>query len=386
MLPNAVRLFDIHGVELRIDPSWFVIAALVVWSLATGYFPEAAPGLHRADYIAFATVAMLGLFAALTLHEFAHASVARRYGLRTGSITLFLFGGVAELRDEPQSPAADFRIAAAGPAASLALAALLGAVAAAARAAGASPGLVALADYLAGINLILALFNLLPAFPLDGGRILRAALWRSSGDLIAATRRASDIGRAAGYALVALGLVVLFSTRSLLGGLWPALIGLFLAGAAPAAYQDMLTRRALRGRTVNDLVTRAVHVTDPDRTVRALVDEVMLRHGVGFVPVIENGMALGYVDTAAVRGIDRDNWDAIRVEDVFIPLAPEMVTTPGEPLDRLLQRIVETGRRKFIVTDGGRFAGVLTLGDLVAHLGVLRDLARLPGDLPHRHV
>jgi Zn-dependent protease len=386
MFPNAVKLFGIQGFELRVDPSWLIIAALIVWSLATGYFPEAAPGLHRTDYIAFATVAMLGMFAALTLHELAHAHVARHYGLRTGSITLFLFGGVAELRDEPQSPGTEFRIAAAGPAASLVLAALFAATAAAARAAGASQGLVALADYLAGINLVLAVFNLLPAFPLDGGRILRAALWRGSGDLLAATRQASRIGRAAGYALVVLGLVILFSTRSVLGGLWPALIGLFLAGAAAATYQDMLTRRALRGRTVGDLMTRAVHVTGPDRTVRALVDEVMLRHGVGFVPVVENGVALGYVDTATVRGIERDNWDATRVEDVFIPLAPDMEAAPGEPLDRLLQRIAETGRRKFIVTNGHGFAGVLTLSDLVAHIGVLRDLSPISGGAAHRHV
>jgi Zn-dependent protease/predicted transcriptional regulator len=386
MFPNAIRLFELDGLELRVDPSWLVIAALIVWSLATGYFPEVAPGLHDADYVAFATVAMLGLFAALTLHEIAHARVARHYGLRTGAITLFLFGGVAELRDEPQSPAAEFRIAAAGPAASLALAALFAAVGAGARAGGASEGLVALADYLAGINLVLAFFNLLPAFPLDGGRILRAALWRGSGDLLSATRRASEVGRAAGYALVALGLVILFSTRSLLGGLWPALIGLFLAGAASATYRDMLTRRAVQGRTVRDLMTRGVHVTTPDRTVSALVDEVMLRYGVSFVPVVENGVALGYVDTATVRGIDRDNWDATRVEDVFVPLAPEMATSPVEPLDRLLERIADTGRRKFIVTDGHQFAGVVTLGDLVAHVGVLRELAPLPGGVPHRHV
>jgi Zn-dependent protease/predicted transcriptional regulator len=386
MFPNAIKLIDIHGVELRLDPSWLVIAGLIVWSLATGYFPEAGPGLHTADYVALATVAMLGLFGALILHELAHARVARHYGLRTGSITLFLFGGVAELRDEPQSPAAEFAIAAAGPAASAALAALFAAAAAALRAAGAWPGFLALADYLAGINLVLALFNLLPAFPLDGGRILRAALWRTSGDLIAATRQASLAGRATGYVLVALGLAALWATQSLLGGLWMALVGLFLVGAASAAWQDMLTRRSLSGHTVADIMTRDVHVTGPDATVRALVDEVMLRHGVAFVPVIENGAPLGYVDTATLRGIDRDNWDATHVEDVFIPLAPDMETTPGEPLDRLFQRIADTGRRKFIVKDSRGFAGVVTLTDLVAHIAVLRDLAPISGIAPHRHV
>jgi Zn-dependent protease/CBS domain-containing protein len=375
MFSRAVRLFDIAGFGLRVDPSWLIIAALVVWSLATGYFPAEVPGLHRADYLALATVAMLGLFVGLILHELAHSLVARRFGLGVGGITLFLFGGVAELQQEPRSPGSEFWIAAAGPAMSLALAALFGVAGGAAEAAGASDGLLALVRYLAAINLVLALFNLLPAFPLDGGRVLRAALWRATGDLLSATRTASLAGRGFGYGLVVLGLFVLFTTQSVLGGLWPILVGLFLAGAATATWQQMLTQRALRGRTVGQLMTSAVHTTGPERTVRDLVDDVMLRHGVGFVPVIENGQAIGYVDTGTIREIDRDNWDATRVEDVFVALAPDMQAAPDEPLEHLLGRISDTGRRKFVVTDGRRFAGVVTLGDLVAHIGVLRDLA-----------
>jgi Zn-dependent protease/CBS domain-containing protein len=381
MFSNAVKLVDILGFQIRVDPSWLIIAALIVWSLATGYFPEAAPGLSRADYLALAVLAMLGLFGGLVLHELAHARVARRLGLAVGGITLFLFGGVAELQGEPQSPGSEFRIAIAGPLMSLALAALFGVAGEVARTTGASAGLLALVDYLAGINLILALFNLLPAFPLDGGRVLRAALWHAWGDLLSATRAASLAGRAFGYALVAFGLAVLFSTQSILGGLWPILLGLFLAAAAAASWEQMFTRRALLGRTVGDLMTRAVHTTPPDRTVRDLVDEVMLRHGASFVPVIENGQPLGYVDTGTVRGIDREFWDTTRVEDVFVALAPEMLATPADPLEDLLGRISATGRRKFIVLDGPRFAGVVTLGDLAEHLGLLRDLAA--GTRPH---
>jgi CBS domain-containing protein len=258
---------------------------------------------------------------------------------------------------------------------SVALALLFRLLEGAALAAGASDALVALIAYLATINLVLALFNLLPAFPLDGGRVLRAALWRAKGDLLAATRTASLAGTVFGYLLVALGFAALFSGQTVIGGLWPILIGLFLAAAARGTYQQMLTRRALSGRRVGDLMTRAVHTTGPDRTVRDLVDEVMLLHGVGFVPVVENGQALGYVDTGTIRAIDRENWDATRVEDVFVALAPEMRADPREPLEGLLDRISKSGRRKFIVEDGRRFAGVITLSDLVAHLGVLQELA-----------
>lgn len=387
MFSNSVKLFDIFGFQIKVDPSWLIIAALIVWSLSSGYFPQEVPDLHNSDYLALAVVAMLGLFAGLILHELAHSLVARRFGLGVGGITLFLFGGVAELEQEPESAGSEFWIAIAGPLMSFALAALFWVATGAVTASGASGGLVALFEYLAAINLILALFNLLPAFPLDGGRVLRAALWRAKGDLLAATRTASLAGSAFGYALVALGLFALFSGQSIIGSLWPVLIGLFLAGAARATYQQMLTRRALVGRKVGDLMTRAVHTTGPDRTVRDLVEDVMLAHGVGFVPVIEDGRALGYVDTGTVRGIDRDNWDAARVEDVFVALTPEMRSSSREPLEQLLKRISQSGRRKFIVEDGRRFAGVVTLSDLVAHIEVLRDLST--GDrvgLPHRNV
>jgi Zn-dependent protease/CBS domain-containing protein len=375
MFSNAVRLFDVFGFQIRVDPSWLVIAALIVWSLASGYFPAEVPGLHGGDYLAVAVAAMLGLFASLILHELAHSLVARRFGLGVGGITLFLFGGVAELEQEPQSAVSEFWIAVAGPAMSVALALLFRLLEGAALAAGASDSLVALIAYLATINLVLALFNLLPAFPLDGGRVLRAALWRAKGDLLAATRTASLAGTVFGYLLVALGFAALFSGQTVIGGLWPILIGLFLAAAARGTYQQMLTRRALSGRRVGDLMTRAVHTTGPDRTVRDLVDDVMLLHGVGFVPVVENGQALGYVDTGTIRAIDRENWDATRVEDVFVALAPEMRADPREPLEGLLDRISKSGRRKFIVEDGRRFAGVITLSDLVAHIGVLQELA-----------
>lgn len=375
MFSNAVRLFDIFGFQIRVDPSWLIIAALIVWSLATGYFPAEVPDLHRTDHFALATVAMLGLFVGLVLHELAHSLVARRFGLGVGGITLFLFGGVAELEHEPASAGSEFWIAIAGPAMSFALALAAWAVTEAAASAGASAGFLALFGYLAWINLVLGLFNLLPAFPLDGGRVLRAALWRAKGDVLAATRTASLVGAAFGYGLVALGLFVLFSGQGVIGGLWPILIGLFLAAAARGTYDQMLTRRALLGRSVGDLMTREVHTTDPGRTVRALVDDVMLAHGVGFVPVVEDGRALGYVDTAAIRTIDRENWEATRVEDVFVALTPEARATPAEPLDQLLDRVRKSGRRKFIVEDGRRFAGVVTLSDLIAHVNVLSELS-----------
>ncbi len=375
MFSNAVKLFDIFGFQIRVDPSWLIIAALIVWSLATGYFPELAPDLSRADAFALSVVAMLGLFGCLILHELAHSLVARRFGLGVGGITLFLFGGVAELEKEPESARSEFWIAIAGPAMSFALAAASWLAMGMATKAGASHGLIALFEYLAGINLILALFNLLPAFPLDGGRVLRALLWRSRGDVLQATRLASLSGTAFGYAFVALGLFSLFSGGSIIGSLWPILIGLFLASAARGTYQQMLMRRSMKGRTVGELVTNRPLVVAPERTVRDLVDDIMLGHGVAFVPVLENGRAIGFVDTATVRGVDRENWDTLRVEDIYVPLSDATRATPSDPLESLLKRIATTGQRKYIVEDQGRFIGVITLSDLVAHINVMQELS-----------
>ncbi len=378
MFSNALKLFDVFGFQIRVDPSWLIIAALIVWSLATGYFPERVPDLSRADLFALSIVAMLGLFAGLILHELAHSLVARRFGLGVGGITLFLFGGVAELEQEPESAVSEFWIAIAGPVMSVAIAGVSWLAAGTAAAAGASQGLVALFEYLAAINLILALFNLLPAFPLDGGRVLRAVLWRVKGNVLQATRLASLSGTLFGYAFIALGLFALFSGAGVIGGLWPILIGLFLASAARGTYQQMLMRQSLSGRTVGQLVTSAALTVAPGQTVRDLVDDIMLGHGVGFVPVVEDGRAIGFVDTATVRGVDRENWDTIRVEDIFVPLDNAARAAPGEPLETLLKRITSSGRRKYIVEDQGRFVGVITLSDLIAHLNVLQELTQGP--------
>ncbi len=380
MFSNAMKLFDIFGFQIRVDPSWFIIAALIVWSLSTGYFPEAAPGLSAFDRTTYAIVAMLGLFACLIMHELSHSLVARHFGLGVGGITLFLFGGVAELEQEPEGPRSEFWIAVAGPAMSVALAGVFWIVATAARGDGASAAMVALLDYLALINLVLAVFNLLPAFPLDGGRVLRAILWHLRGDVLSATRTASAAGSALAYALIFLGIFSLFAQGNPVAGLWPILIGLFLLAAAKNTYRQMLMRRSLNGRPVASLMTRNPWTTSPNRTVQEAVEGVMLAHGVSFVPVLEDGRTLGYIDAGVARGIDRENWETTRVDDVFVALTPEMVARPDDPLADLVERIGRTGRRKFLVQEAGRLVGVISLSDLTGFLAVATDVG---GPAPH---
>lgn len=373
MFTKAVRLFDIFGFQIKVDPSWLLIAALVVWTLSAGYFPERVPGLGRSDYLGLSVVAMLAFFGGLILHELAHSLVARRFGLGIGGITLFIFGGVAELDEEPVSPVSEFWIAIAGPAMSLALAALAWLTHLALKDAEVSAPMQAVFEYLAVINLILAVFNLLPAFPLDGGRVLRAALWRASGDLVRATRNASTISELVAYALIALGLVSLFSGGTV-GGLWQILIGFFLMSAARGTYQQLLVKSALGNRTVGRMMTEDVRQAGPDDTLSRIVDEIMLAQAISFVPVTEGEHLLGYVDTNLVRRIDRENWDNTHVGDIFIASDSENTVRPDLPADALLQRIAKTGRRKYLVAEKERFLGVITLTDLLSYLAVLQDI------------
>lgn len=374
MFSNSIKLFDILGFKIKLDPSWFLIAALIVWSLSDGYFPQTVQGLTRGSYILLAILAMLGLFACLILHELAHSLVARRFGLGIGGITLFLFGGVAELEHEPASPLSEFYIAIAGPIMSLVLALAAGATYAIAEQADEPGSVAAVLGYLTVINLILAAFNLLPAFPLDGGRVLRAYLWLRFGNLLKATRIASLVGVYIGYLLVGFGLLLLITGSAGFGGLWQVLIGLFLLNAAQSSYQHVLTKLAFKGRTVAAVMTTSVHTTTPDERLDKLVDEVMLTHGLSFVPVVEHGQLLGYIDTGVLRKIDRDNWATTHVDDVFVALTGENVISADLPLKDLMQVAAKSSRHKFLVAKGTQLLGVVTLADLFSYLEVVQDL------------
>ncbi|WP_413868640.1 site-2 protease family protein [Albidovulum sp.] len=377
MFSRAVRIVDILGFQIKVDPSWLLIAMLVVWTLSSGYFPERVPGLGQGDYFALGVVAAFAFFAGLILHELAHSLVARHFGLRIGGITLFVFGGVAELDEEPANARSEFWIAIAGPVMSLVLAGLCWLATAMLQEADLSAAGQAVLEYLALINLVLAVFNLLPAFPLDGGRILRAALWQRSGDMLGATRSASTVSEILAYAMMTLGLVGLFSGNTA-SGLWQVLIGMFLLSAARGTFRQLVINTALGGRTVEAMMTRTVIAASPEDSLADVVDRLMLPNARSFVPVAEGEHLLGYVDTALIRRIDRENWDSTHVNDIFIAGDATNTVSPDLPADALLRRIAETGRRKFLVAEDHRLLGVITLSDLLSYLAVLQEIGANP--------
>jgi len=373
MFKNAVQLFEIFGFKLKVDPSWLLIAALIVWSLSTSYFPQALPGGTATLYTVLGIIAMLGMFGSLILHELSHSLVARSYGLKVGGITLFIFGGVAELEEEPHDPKSEFLIAVAGPVMSLLLAAVFY-VASSMVTGGTEPGLAgAVFGYLALINLVLAVFNLIPAFPLDGGRMLRAAIWGVAQDLLRATKIASRIGTAFGLFLMLTGAFAVFAGGGI-GGFWQILIGFFILNASNGSYQNLLVKSALRGKTAASLMSEQVHTVDPETSIADLVDDVMLRYGVSFVPVVSGEVLLGHAEAAGVRSIDKANWPSQTVSAIMIPVTAETTVAPDAPLNAVFKSMASSTRRKLMVVEGRRLLGVLSLSDLMHHLAVEQEI------------
>ena len=368
MFSNSVKLLSVAGFEVKVDPSWLIIASLVTWSLSQQYFPSVLPEMTAATYLTMAVIGMLGLFGSLLLHELAHSVVARHLGLQIKSITLFIFGGLAELGAEPKSARDEFWIAIAGPAMSLCLALGFWILAHIAFSASSATPLVEVLSYLALINLVLALFNMVPAFPLDGGRVLRAYLWHRNGDALAATRAASQSGTVFAYFLMALGIVTLFQ-GGVVTGLWYVLIGSFVLVAARSSYTSQLARKVFADKSVRDVMTQSPITVGPELVLSEFVNKIMLRDNISFVPVVEGDVLLGHIDQFVLSGIASENWGNTRVGDVFVGLEPSTIVAPDISIKELLDIIAETNQRKFMVVDDHTLLGVITLADLTRYLG-----------------
>lgn len=367
MFGSGVTLFKIFGFEIRVDLSFVLIAVLIGGSLASGYFPAVHEGLPATTYWLLGLFAVLGIFASIVLHELGHSLVARRFGIEMRGITLHMFGGAAELEDEPTSATAELVVAAAGPATSLALAGVLRL--AAFGAAGLSTAelpIEMLLRYLAGLNLVLAIFNLLPAFPLDGGRILRAILWMRDGDHDRATRLATRVGAGLGFGLAALGVMQILGGR-LGDGLWTILIGFFIRSAAIASGLDLAARRMLGDAAVARFMTANPVTVPVGMAVSHFVEEVVYRTRHDTYPVIDGAMRpRGLVAVGALSTLPREAWPSTAVMEIAERIEAEETVAPEMPARAALDRMRKSGRsRLLVVDDAGRLVGLLTLKDLL---------------------
>jgi Zn-dependent protease/CBS domain-containing protein len=368
-----IRLGRIGGVEVRINWSWLVIFALIVWSLADGVFPSQNPGLSDRVHLAMAIVAALLFFASLLLHELGHAWEARREGMEIDGITLWLFGGVSQFKSRFPSAGAEFRIAIAGPLVSL----VLGVVFVLIALAGLPSAVDGVAAWLGYINLTLLVFNLIPALPLDGGRVLRAALWRRTGDLARATRIATEIGRGFGYLFIALG-VAMFIFQGSFSGAWLAFIGWFLLQAATAEARYIATEAALAGLRVRDLMVRKPVTVDGDLTIGQFMDEVAQSRRFTTYPVVDADRPIGLLAFSSVAAVPRSEWDTRRVRDAMIPLDGVPLLTEDETAVDALTALSSPTSNRGLVVENGHLAGLLSITDLTRALEVRRSQRPVP--------
>ncbi|MER5457699.1 site-2 protease family protein [Micromonospora sp. NPDC002389] len=370
----SFRLGRIVGVPVGVNWSVLVIFALIWWGLSANLFPTSYPDRSVVAYVLAGLAAAVVFFLGLLAHEVSHAVVAKRNGLGVGGITLWLFGGVAELRGEARTPGAELRIAGVGPLVSLIIGAFFGVLAMLLNLAGVHGLWLGVMAWLGGINLLLAVFNILPAAPLDGGRLLRAAVWKATGDRTRATVVAARAGWVLGLALIGFGLFR-FLTGAGVGGLWLALIGWFLIGAASLEERQARVGSALRGIRVADVMTPQPQTASGEMTVADFVDNYLFAYRHTALPLTEDGRPVGLVTLDRVRGVPSDARGSTTLESVACRSDELVLASPDEQLTDLLPRLSDCADGRALVVADGRLVGIVSPSDIsrAVQRGSMRD-------------
>lgn len=368
---HTVPLGKLFGIPVDLDFSWFLIAGLLTWMLAVGYFPQRFPGGSKGEDWVLGAISAVLLFVCVLLHELGHSLVAQRYQMSVGRITLFIFGGVSQITAEPPSAGAEFWMAIAGPAVSFALALLFAA---------AKPFVVgfrpffAIASYLALINLLLGAFNLLPGFPLDGGRVLRAIVWASTRDIRRATLVAANTGRFFGYFMIFIGIWIMLH-GDLFDGVWLAFIGWFLESAASSQIQQTMIRGLLVGHKVGEVMNRSHEPLSGDRTIEEIVEKHVLRGGQRAFLVGSNGHLEGLLTLSTIRGLPREKWPTTTVAETMVPLDRLISIAASAELWTALEKMGRDGVNQLPVTEDGTIVGLLSREDVLDYLRLLQQLS-----------
>ena len=360
---RSFKLITLFGIPVEINYSWFIILGLVIFTLARGYFPVTNPDLPESAYWLMAAVAAVLLFASLLAHEFSHSLVAMRNDLPIHGITLFVFGGVAHMEKEPASPAVEFKMAAAGPGMSFFLAIVFFGLTEALYGFGLPAYVLSILNYLFVLNLAVGIFNLIPGFPLDGGRLLRAAIWHFTKNLKRATRIASFFGKAFAFILIAYGLLNLF-VGALVTGIWFIFIGLFLQEAAETSYQQIVLKRALTGVKAGSIMTRSVVTVPAAITLDKLVDDYFFRYRYTSFPVVTDDVLQGLVTLHAVKEVSRDRWPLVTAGEIMAPLGEDLIISQELDVIDALAKMAGTGSSRLLVAADHKLIGILTQSDV----------------------
>ena len=370
MMKGSLRVARIAGIEIGIHYSWILIFVLITWSLAVGYFPVEYPGWAGWLYWLTSAAAALLLFVSVLIHELAHSLVAKSRGLPVKSITLFVLGGVSNLETEPEKPGVEFAVAIVGPLASVAIAAVcwlldhfnvvpVGSA-------------KAILSYLMTINILLAAFNILPGFPLDGGRVLRSIIWGATNDLKKATNIASTVGQVFGWLMIAAG-VFMALTGNLIGGIWLAFIGWFLNGAAEASRRELELRSLWLNVRVSNVMNDRPEVITPGEPVDKLVNEIYVRRGLRYAPVVDDGKLLGIVTLADIKRIPMSEWSNTPVSQIMTR-QPLKTVKPDDNMSVAVQLMAEHGLDQLPVVVEERIVGMLGRADIIRYVQIHHEL------------
>jgi Zn-dependent protease len=369
---NKIPLGRIFGIPIGLDLSWFLMFALVTWTLAASYYPSEFKNWPTAQYWLVGAATAVLFFGSVLLHELGHSIVALRYKIPVTSITLFIFGGIAQIAAQPPSAVAELVIAIAGPLTSFGLAAVFGLLQ------GATTGVepvFAMAKYLATINGTLGLFNLIPGFPLDGGRVFRAILWGITRNLSRATEIAAATGRVVAYLFILYGVWQIFQ-GNWGNGVWIAFIGWFLENAAASQVQQQRLHDLLAGHTVAQAMSRSCATASADLTLQELVDRHILGEGQRCLLLTRGEEIVGLLTLHHIREAPREHWGTFTAGDVMIPLAQMKRIGPEVGLETALEEMGKGGVNQLPVMSNGKIEGMLSREDIIHYLGILRQLGK----------
>lgn len=376
MFGKPFRLFRLFGFTVKADPSWLIVVALVVWTISV-QFRGLYPGLPEAVYWSLGIMGAIGLFGSIVLHELAHALVARRFEMPIRGITLFIFGGVAEMESEPPTAKSEFWVAIAGPVMSAVIGLLLVfGLTPLGRATGMPLPLQTLIFHIGVMNFILVAFNMIPAFPLDGGRVLRSLLWAIRSNLRWATKITSTIGSFFGLALIVLGVwMMIRGEGSLMQGLWLAFIGWFLRNAAAASYQQLLIRRALEGEPVSRFMTPHPVTAPSEITLSDFVENYVYRYHFKMFPVVDGqGRLIGCISTKRLKELPREEWDTTIIREIAEGCSGRNTLRPDTDAMSALSRMQRLGVGRMMVTEGDQLVGIFSMRDVMKLMALRVEL------------
>ena len=370
----SVNIGRILGIPIRIHWTLWLVFLLISWSLAVSYLPATYPSLNATTDWIVGIVSAIVLFISVLVHELSHSYIAKKNGLPIARITLFFFGGVSELASEPQDASLEVRMAAAGPLTSFAIGAALGVLWYVGPLVSFPLAVIAVLGYNALINVALGAFNLIPAFPLDGGRVLRGSLWRSEHDLLRATRNATRVSEILSLLMIAAGLLLVVTTADFVNGIWITFLGWFIRSGAESSLRQTQITEALHGLSVGDLMTKDLMTVTPDITVQHLVNDYFLVHPHGGYPVVQNDKLQGVVTMSSVRSIPREKRESETVAEAMVPYEKLLTIGPAASAADAMQKMAQTNVGRLIVTDADRILGIITRGDLMKAIRMRQDL------------